>query len=99
MTKINYTEDQVSLIKKLYSELGNKGLKEIAEKINKSIPSVRAKLIREGVYIPDNKISKKSDGPSKKELLNTLQEILGFDTTGFSNATKPVLQQLIEKFG
>jgi hypothetical protein len=34
-------------------------------------------------------------GPSKKELLNDLENIVGFDVTGFSGATKPAIQELI----
>ena len=100
MNKVNYTEDQVKTIKKMYLELGNDGLGEIASTVDKSVTSVRAKLIHEGVYKAAEKVSKvKNDGPSKKELLNKLQEIVGFDTSGLANATKPALANLIKKLG
>ena len=44
---------------------------EIAEAVNKSVRSVRSKLVREGVYIAKPKTTtRKSDEPTKKELLN-----------------------------
>ena len=55
MAKVNYTDEQVKELVTLYSELGNKGLDHISEKMEKSVPSIRAKLIKEGVYVPEEK--------------------------------------------
>ena len=52
-------------------------VKDIADAIGKSVRSVRSKLVREGVYVAQEKPTKgvKRDGPSKKELLNRLEEV------------------------
>ncbi len=94
---VNYTDDQVSKVVEMYAELGNDGLEAIAEAVEKSVRSVRSKLVREGVYVaaPRAKAARKDMGPSKKELLNDLETIVGFDVTGFSGATKPAIQELI----
>lgn len=93
----NYTEQDTHELIELYSELGNDGLEEIAEKMEKTIPSIRAKLVREGVYIPPKKALGKraAEGPSKKELLNELESLVGFQCNGFMNATKGALRELI----
>jgi hypothetical protein len=95
----NYSEAQVANLIDLYAEHGNEGLEVIAESLGKSVRSVRSKLVREGVYVSAPKAPKvaKDAGPSKKALLNDLQAIVGFDVTGFTGATKPALQALIDK--
>jgi len=52
-------------------------VKDIAETIGKSVRSVRSKLVREGVYvaIEKPKTSLEHVGPTKKELLNRLEEV------------------------
>jgi len=96
---VNYTNEQVSKMLEMYAEVGNEGLEQIAEAVEKSVRSVRSKLVREGVYIatPRAAATRKDMGPSKKELLNDLQSIVGFDVTGFSGATKPAIQALITR--
>ena len=95
----NYTQDQVNTVCEMYAEMGNEGLESIAEAVGKSVRSVRSKLVREGVYVatPKAKAAPRDTGPSKKELLNELEGILGFDVTGFSGATKPAIAELIQK--
>ena len=70
---------------------------EIADAIGKSVRSVRSKLVREGVYIPqEKKTSKKVQEPTKKELLRTLDELVDFPTTGLLGATKESILDLIK---
>jgi len=94
--KVNYTDEQVNLLRSMYSELGNAGLEQIAAKLEKSVRSVRAKLVRDGLYVsPDKPVKQaKEDGPSKKELLMEL-EAKGFDPTGFEGATKDAIKRVI----
>lgn len=93
----NYTDAQVEKLVNMYQSLGNEGLDEIATALNKSVRSVRSKLVREGVYVASAKPSKvaKDLGPSKKELLNELESIVGFDVTGLTGATKEAIAQVI----
>lgn len=95
----NYTDMQVARMIEMYNELGNEGLDEIAHALSKSVRSVRSKLVREGVYVvaPAAPKAAKDTGPSKKELLNDLEAIVGFDVTGFNGATKPALKALIDR--
>ena len=69
MPKIaNYS---VEMTDKIISQYQNgTSVDEIATSIGKSVRSVRSKLVREGVYIPqEKKTSKKVQEPTKKELL------------------------------
>ena len=91
----NYTTEMLDQIKAMYADLGNEGIEEIADTFNKTVRSIRSKLVREGVYVASVKgPTIKADGPSKKELLRDL-EAKGFDTTGFEGATKIALSRLL----
>jgi hypothetical protein len=93
--KNNYTPEMVEKLIAMYEELGNDGLDEIAEALNKPVRSVRSKLVREGVYVAAPKTAdNKSNGPSKKELLRSI-EAEGFDVSGFEGATKIALARLL----
>lgn len=91
---VNYTEELTAKLHDLYAELGNDGLEKIAETIGKPVRSVRAKLVRDGVYVAGEKSkAAKKDGPSKKELLNELDK-LGFTSEGLEGATKEAIQRI-----
>ena len=95
MTKtVNYSEEMVSRLHEMYAELGNDGLDQIAETLEKPIRSVRAKLVRDGLYVASPKsAAAKKDGPSKKEILNAIDG-LGFDSKGLEGATKEALTRI-----
>lgn len=95
---VNYTDAQIEQMNSMYAELGNEGLEQIAEALGKTVRSVRSKLVREGVYqaSPKKTAVKKDMGPSKKELLNELEAVVGFDVTPLQGATKEGIQRLIE---
>lgn len=91
----NYTPEMLDRMIAMYEDLGNDGIPEIAETLNKTVRSVRSKLVREGVYVASPKgASNKTEGPSKKELLREI-EAKGFDATGFEGATKVALSRLL----
>jgi len=91
----NYTAEMVDSMIEMYNELGNDGLDEIAESLDKTVRSVRSKLVREGVYVASpKKTAMKQDGPSKKEILRDI-EAQGFDVSGFEGATKAALTRLM----
>ena len=72
---------------------------DIAASIDKSVRSVRSKLVREGVYVASAKpAAKKVMGPTKKELLIELEEIAPFSVDGFMGATKEAINDLIKHF-
>lgn len=94
MAEANYTTEMTEQLLSMYEQLGTDGIDEIAAALNKPVRSIRSKLVRAGVYKPQEKASNKSDGPSKKQLLREL-EAEGFDTEGFEGATKNALTRLL----
>ena len=70
---------------------------DIAASIDKSVRSVRSKLVREGVYVAQPKAkARKTDEPTKKELINHLEGIAPFAVDGFMGATKEAINELIK---
>ena len=96
MPKIaNYSVEMTDKIISQYQS--GTSVDEIADAIGKSVRSVRSKLVREGVYIPqEKKTSKKVQETTKKELLRTLDELVDFPTTGLLGATKESILDLIK---
>jgi transposase-like protein len=94
--KVNYTDEQTAEIVKMYTE-GN-SVDEIAKATGRATRSVRAKLVREGVYqAPEKVVKAKVDGPGKKELLRDLAAIApNLPIDGFVNATKEAITALIQ---
>lgn len=91
----NYSAEMVDSMVAMYNELGNEGLDQIAAELDKTVRSVRSKLVREGVYVASpKKAAAKQEGPSKKEILREI-ESNGFDVSGFEGATKAALSRLI----
>ena len=93
---VNYTKELTAKVVSDYQE--GVDLDTIADEIGKSVRSVRSKLVREGVYIakPKATTSDKREGPTKKELLNSLENIAPFEVNGFMGATKTALSDLLE---
>ena len=96
MAQQNYSAEMTA---KIVSDYQNGvAVEAIAESIEKSVRSVRSKLVREGVYVAKPKAkSTKVMGPTKKELLKDL-EATGFDVAGFEGATKDAIERLIAHF-
>lgn len=97
----NYTAEMVETAVEMYNELGNDGIEQIAEKLQRSVRSVRSKLVREGVYIAEEKPTKTPRvlGPTKGEMLSELQSL---EPTviidGLMGATKDGIQSVIDAF-
>ena len=95
-TKVaNYSEELTAKVIADYQE--GIDLDAIADEIGKSVRSVRSKLVREKVYIakPKTPSSDTREGPTKKELLNKLEDIAPFEVNGFMGATKTALSDLL----
>ena len=101
MSREGYSEQDRQKALDMYAQLGNDGLETIADELGKTINSVRAKLVKEGVYIiPEKKPNQKKNGPSKKEIIRDLEK-LGLAPDGLDGATKQGLNNiklLIEEF-
>ena len=92
---VNYTPELTATIIEQYQD--GVDVADIAASIDKSVRSVRSKLVREGVYVASAKpAAKKVMGPPKKELLIELEEIAPFSVDGFMAATKEAINDLIK---
>ena len=93
----HYTDEMVVAITASY-EAGTP-VEEIAEAIGKSVRSVRSKLVREGVYVAQEKPkgAKRDNGPTKKELLGKLKEVdPNAPLSGLMGATKEAISWAID---
>ena len=72
----NYSPELTDAIVADYQ--AGKPVEDIADAIGKSVRSVRSKLVREGVYVAQEKpkTSLEHVGPTKKELLNRVEEVV-----------------------
>lgn len=94
---VNYTPELTAQIVDQYQ--GGISVEDIAASIEKSVRSVRSKLVREGVYVAQPKATaRKSDEPTKKELLNDLEAVYPFDVNGLQGATKDAIKDLLTHF-
>ena len=72
---------------------------DIAASVEKSVRSVRSKLVREGVYVAAPKTTtRKANEPTKKELLNQLEAVAPFAVDGFMGATKEAINEMLSYF-
>ena len=94
---VNYTPEMTAQIVSDYE--AGVSVDAIAEAVNKSVRSVRSKLVREGVYIAKPKTTtRKANEPTKKELLNQLEDVAPFPVDGFMGATKEAINELLTHF-
>lgn len=94
-----YGEDEVLVLTESYDPTNStESVETLAETLNKTVPSIRAKLVSLGVYVAPEKSSKtvKDEGPSKKDLIAVLVSLTGRQLSGIEGATKPALAELIE---
>ena len=97
MKAVNYTPELTAQIVDQYQS--GVSVADIASSIEKAVRSVRAKLVREGVYVAaPKKSARKSDEPTKKELLNDLEAVYPFDVNGLTGATKDAIKDLLTHF-
>lgn len=91
-----YTPEQTKQLLELYETHKTEGLEEVAKIMGKPIRSVRSKLVRLGVYIPQERVFTKRSGLSKKELLIKLENLTGLDSGGLIGSNKSSLMELLE---
>jgi hypothetical protein len=100
---INYTNEQVARMIKLYGE-GNSDserkevIETLAKEMGKTVGSIRAKLVAVGHYIKLSTTSKgtKVKQVTKDELADEIQDILMLETPSLKNATKVDLEAILE---
>lgn len=94
---VNYSPELTQKAVDLYQE--GVSVNQIADAIGKSVRSVRSKLVREGVYVAQPKqTAKKSDEPTKKEIMIELEKVVPFPTDGLMGATKACLLAILAHY-
>jgi|TARA_R100000479_G_scaffold165996_2_gene105574 Zn-dependent M32 family carboxypeptidase len=96
---INYTQEQVDLMKEKYtSNPSRETVEELAETLDKSIKSIIGKLSREGVYKKTVYKTKTGEDPeTKKEIVQEIAEKLELDyglVAGLEKSPKSALKLL-----
>jgi hypothetical protein len=102
----NYTPEQTSALLEAYDDAEGYDaqqavIREFADENGKTVPSVRAKLVREGVYQKKEYAGKTGEKPeTKDEIVEDIARTLGVDADsklgGLEKARKDTLQ-LIRK--
>ena len=98
---INYTQEQVDLMKEKYtSNPSRETVEELAETLDKSIKSIIGKLSREGVYKKTVYKTKTGESPeTKKEIVEDLAGSLNLEygqVAGLEKSPKSALKILRE---
>ena len=98
--QVNYTEDLTNQIIADYDGGNGMSVQEIADKIGKPVASVRAKLVREQVYVPQEKVkAERKTGPGKKDIIRDLVPFVGEETAnGLMGAKKDALVSIRDYF-
>jgi hypothetical protein len=93
----NYTPAMTAQIVTNYQS--GASVEQIAKSINKSVRSVRSKLVREGVYIAAEKPKAKGvKEATKKELLLELETVAPFPVDGLLGATKEAIKAMLKHY-
>jgi hypothetical protein len=100
-TQENYTDAMVKRLHEVYQpdateEERDKQLQKLSDELNRKVASVRAKLVREGLYVKKEYRKKTGDKPETKEtIVGAIAEIMGVDAdaslSGLEKATKNCL--------
>ena len=93
----NYTDAQVNTMVADYSEAPTKDtVAKLAREMQKTPRSIIAKLVREGVYVAQPRVTK-TGAPiiRKSELVAQIQENLGVEVPTLAKASKADLERLV----
>ena len=101
---VNYTDEMVARLHEVYDVNADEAtrdaqVKALAEELSKSAPSIRAKLTREGIYVPKAKVEKGKAGVSKAALVGSIAKALGVDEEvieSLEKANKTALRRVLE---
>ena len=93
--KMNYTAEMTADLIERYQ--AGESVESLGRAFGKTPRSIISKLVREGAYVAPEKPAKvaKDEGPTKKELLNTLESLVDFPVEGLMGATKEAIAHVI----
>lgn len=94
---VNYTDEATATVKAMYAE--GASVDSIAQAIGKSVKSVTAKLVREGVYKKVEKAKDAKSNSTKNELASAIGKVLCLaenDTNSLTGASKKALESMFD---
>lgn len=103
---VNYTDEMTTDIVEAYNDAETDAeretvVQELAEKHGRTVRSIRAKLVREGVYIAKTYKNKNGKKPETKEdIVTAIAKVMNVTVdalNGLEKATKPTLNLLRER--
>ena len=100
---VNYTDEAVARLHEVYDgdatdEVKRAQVAQLAEELGKSEGSVRAKLVREGIYVPYAKVEKAGPRVTKAQLVTAIAVELDVDEDvvgSLEKATKVALGKVL----
>jgi len=100
---VNYTDEMVARLHEGYDGAADEAVRDaqvaqLAEELGKSPASIRAKLTREGLYVPKAKAPAGKASVTKAELVTQIAEALGEDEDvigSLEKATKVALGKVL----
>jgi hypothetical protein len=97
---VNYTDEMVARLHEVYDpqasdEVRQEQVKELAEELGRVPASIRAKLVREKLYVPLTKAPAKPKTPSKAVIVGVIAERLGVDEDVVGSLEKATKNTLI----
>lgn len=99
----NYTKEQTAELRAAYKAADSQESRDavveaFAQKFGKTKPSVRQKLVREGVYVAKEYETKTGEKPETKEaIVEEMAKLIGCSAdqlSGFERATKSALRRV-----
>ena len=101
---VNYTDEMVAKLHAGYDGTASVAerdaqIAQLADEVGRSAASVRAKLTREGIYVPKGPAPKKGRGESKAEIVSRIAVALDADEDvigSLEKATKVALYKVLD---
>jgi len=104
MSEVNYTEEMTARLHEVYDgeadvETRDAQVAQLAEELGRSAASIRAKLTREGIYVPKGEAAKGKASVRKADLVSMIANKLSVDEDvvgSLEKATKKSLELVLE---
>lgn len=101
--EVNYTEAMTARLHEVYDaddseEARELQITELSDELERSVPSIRAKLTREGVYVPKAKAPAGKNVVRKAQIVSAIAVKLGVDEDIVGSLEKATKNTLIRVF-
>jgi hypothetical protein len=100
---VNYTDEMTARLHAVYDAEDSEEAREVqiaqlADELDRSVPSIRAKLTREGVYVPKAKAPAGKNTVRKAQIVAAIAEKLGVDEDIVGSLEKATKNTLVRVF-